>query len=412
MSGKIEIVAGTFPRSPEGPVWKCSTPNEYPLSGQAGWQSNGGPFRGHPDRAKPFRFDVRLPALEGTLQRIGLVGIFALHATADLETAGTLGAAISLESRGTPIFRIDLRKGRHYDDATDAQAIHVANGDGTSRDTLGNWKSEHGDCRVDVLWIDVGPIEEMPETLILRDLGSPASFVIFDVLLAYRPERTCPFSGRGGGVPLAEVGSIIRLGDRVRWHRALDQLERSVFAAEDMDEARGQVLTFLAVATAATLELGAPRSMHRVQLDSARALDQLHVLEAIAKEGRTRAEMVVQNFDERDDSPSAYLVDRALAIIGRNFAKPLQDYQIATELGLSTSHFRYLFRKATGLPFHKFLIAARLEQAKKLLLEQELSVTEVAGSVGFTSLAHFSRAFASRFNISPSELRRAGSKNE
>ena len=81
---------------------------------------------------------------------------------------------------------------------------------------------------------------------------------------------------------------------------------------------------------------------------------------------------------------------------------------MAQQLGLSTSHFRYLFKQATGQPFHKYLVSLRLEKARRMLVEQGLPVSTVAKAVGFSALSHFSRAFAQRFSVSPTSLRRGG----
>jgi AraC-like DNA-binding protein len=43
-----------------------------------------------------------------------------------------------------------------------------------------------------------------------------------------------------------------------------------------------------------------------------------------------------------------------------------------------------------------------------MLLEQDLPVSQIALAVGFTGLSHFSRAFAQRFAVSPTSIRRSG----
>jgi AraC-like DNA-binding protein len=147
--------------------------------------------------------------------------------------------------------------------------------------------------------------------------------------------------------------------------------------------------------------------MHRVQLETARALDKCNTNEKVLEEIRKRIEHVAPSMFMEPTNPSAALMNRALAIVERNFAKPLTDALLAAELGLSTSHFRFLFRQATGQPFHKYLISVRLEKARQMLLEGHLPVSQVASRVGFAGLSHFSRAFAQRFSVSPTSVRRA-----
>jgi AraC-like DNA-binding protein len=158
--------------------------------------------------------------------------------------------------------------------------------------------------------------------------------------------------------------------------------------------------------TAATLEMGGSRSMHREQLEAAREFDQIKTHEELALSARTRAEQISAGSFRDHQSPSSYLVDKALALVERNYARDLNDAMVAAQLGLSTSHFRFLFKEATGQPFHKYLVSLRLEKARQLLVQGDLTVSEVARAVGFAGLSHFSRAFAQRFSVSPTHLRR------
>ncbi len=382
-------------------------PISGPRFGDAvGWTGNGGPSRGNPARAMPFSFEVPLPE-DAALQRLHLVGVLARFAGSEHEAPGTLGAILTLERGGTVALRVELVNGRHYSDPAELDAHEGLNGDGTERKAVGTVEIE-GEClRVDRLTIDVPP-DVRADRLRFRAMSGPSSFVVFDVLAETAPPQGCPFAGRAGGISLAEVGPIVRMGDRVRFDRALDQLATSLENADDLDDARGQALTFLTMVTAAMLESGGDRSLHRATLDAARELDTLRSAGEVAEAARRIAESIAAPRFGETYGPSAHLVDRALTLVDRNFAKDLTDAAVAQQLGLSTSHFRFLFKQATGQPFHKYLVSLRLEKARRMLVEQGLPVGTVAKAVGFSALSHFSRAFAQRFSVSPTSLRRGG----
>ncbi|MEK7782224.1 MAG: helix-turn-helix transcriptional regulator [Verrucomicrobiota bacterium] len=59
------------------------------------------------------------------------------------------------------------------------------------------------------------------------------------------------------------------------------------------------------------------------------------------------------------------------------------------------------FRKATGLSFTEFVSRTRVEQAKKLLLNPNLRISEVAFAVGFQSISNFNRMFKRIVGRSP-----------
>jgi len=400
------MVTAEFVRPEFGP---CFVPDqselEGPYSGDVAWQSNGGPHRGHPARSLPFSMEARVDEDSGPVLRLHLLGIFALHAARDAESIGTLGGSVQLNNSRDTVFRQDLLNGRHYRDARDLTPLSLTNGDGTSLKTVGFCNEGGVPVRVDLLTIDV-PSGLNVESIRFKDLGSPASFVVFDILVEHAVNKGCPFHEHSGGISLGEIGSSIRIGDRVKFSKALEQMETAILATEDLDEARGEALTFLAVVTAATIEIGGSREMHRALLESAREFESIDSIPEIAEAVKRRAEVVSSAVFKELQGPSSYLVDRALAMVERNYAKDLTDASVAATLGLSTSHFRFLFREATGQPFHKFLVSLRLEKARHMLVEQEIAVSAVAKAVGFAGLSHFSRAFTQRFHVSPTTIRR------
>jgi AraC-like DNA-binding protein len=404
----VRVDAVRFHRPESGAVFAPTDwPGTLPLSNQPGWQSNGGPHRGHPARSFPLSLEIPIPDAGAGLVRLQFLGIFALYAASAQESAGTLGASVQLLGNKEIEFRHDLLNGRHYRDAFNLEPQNLHPGDGTSLETVGLCEWQGQPVRVDLLTIDV-PGKPLSDSIRFRDLGSPASFVIFDGFVEHLETAGCPFHRSGGGISLGEIAGIVRIGDRVRLSQSLDQLTESLVRAEDLDEARGQALTYLSMVTAATMEMGGSRSMHRVQLDAAREMDRLDDLQEIAQAARRWVEQVASSLLADHAAPSLRLVDRALQIVERNYAKDLSDESVAEQLGLSTSHFRFLFKQVTGQPFHKYLVALRLEKARAMLLEQEVPVSAVAQAVGFAGLSHFSRAFAQRFNVSPTSTRKTG----
>lgn len=80
--------------------------------------------------------------------------------------------------------------------------------------------------------------------------------------------------------------------------------------------------------------------------------------------------------------------------------------QIATELGLSVSHFSRAFRISTGLPPHQWLLRQRVTAAKKLMTLRDLPLSEIAIAAGFANQSHFTRVFSSMVGVSPGAWRR------
>jgi AraC family transcriptional regulator len=60
-----------------------------------------------------------------------------------------------------------------------------------------------------------------------------------------------------------------------------------------------------------------------------------------------------------------------------------------------------------GLAPHQYVIARRLELAKRLLLTTRLNVAEIAWSIGYENISHFRRLFTGHIGVTPGEIRRA-----
>lgn len=400
---RSRIVPCTFERPSQGVTFGTVAMQDLDLSRAPGWRSYPGPATGRHRGRPPSRLALQFPEVGGQLVRLHLVGIFALSALDEPRT--TVGASVRLTAAKGAVSTIDLQSGVHYFDAVNTKKVDQTNGDGASLQTVGSVMMDGRRARVDHLILDL-PHTREPSGLEFVDLGTGANFVIFDALAEFQTVPGCPFHSQGADVSLDEVGAVVRMGDRVRFQKALSQLEFAIrMTPMTLDEAKSTALTFLGVVCAAQLELGAPREMHGFLLNAARALDAKKSALDVANEANKLAETCTQSLMSDQTNPTQTAIDRALEFIDRNFAKKLTDQGIAAGVGLSTSHFRHLFKESTGQPFHKYLINLRLEKAKQFIVDMNMNVSEVSSAVGFASSAHFSRAFAQRFGCPPSSIR-------
>ena len=97
---------------------------------------------------------------------------------------------------------------------------------------------------------------------------------------------------------------------------------------------------------------------------------------------------------------------RVLDYVARNFGKPILVEDLARESALSPSHFAQLFKRTIGLSPMQFVMAYRVEQARKKLAERETPLIDIAMSCGFSDQAHFSRQFKNIQGETPSGYRK------
>jgi len=79
--------------------------------------------------------------------------------------------------------------------------------------------------------------------------------------------------------------------------------------------------------------------------------------------------------------------------------------RLAEVSGVSEAHFARSFKRAFGLPPHRYLLTRRIERAKALLRDTDVPIIEVAFQTGWSSLGTFGRIFRDITGESPSELR-------
>lgn len=91
--------------------------------------------------------------------------------------------------------------------------------------------------------------------------------------------------------------------------------------------------------------------------------------------------------------------------INEHFAEDLSLEDIAERANFSKYHFTRLFKQFTGYSFYKYLNRKRIECAEKLLINPDISITDVAMNSGFTSLSAFIRMFKQMKGCTPTEFR-------
>ena len=79
---------------------------------------------------------------------------------------------------------------------------------------------------------------------------------------------------------------------------------------------------------------------------------------------------------------------------------------LADLVGLSPYHFARAFKQSFGLPPHRYHLSRRIERAKTMLAEPQLSVTEIALTLGFAETSSFSATFRRIAGASPRDWRR------
>ncbi|WP_227762243.1 response regulator transcription factor [Zhaonella formicivorans] len=99
-------------------------------------------------------------------------------------------------------------------------------------------------------------------------------------------------------------------------------------------------------------------------------------------------------------------IEKALNYIHEHFNEAISLADVAGQVYRSPEYFSRLFKEVTGENFSVYLINYRLIQAKSLLINTDLKITEIAYRVGYQNPSYFSRLYKKYLGITPEEERR------
>jgi AraC-like DNA-binding protein len=90
------------------------------------------------------------------------------------------------------------------------------------------------------------------------------------------------------------------------------------------------------------------------------------------------------------------------AIHHRQVSHPNLSSLIAREVGLDYAYLSSLFSSTEGITIEKYIILQRIERAKELLVYDELSLSQIADQLGYSSVQHLSNQFKKVTDLTPS----------
>ncbi|MBK9623197.1 MAG: helix-turn-helix transcriptional regulator [Rhodocyclaceae bacterium] len=91
--------------------------------------------------------------------------------------------------------------------------------------------------------------------------------------------------------------------------------------------------------------------------------------------------------------------------IHEHLTEDLSAEVLARRADVSLAHFRRIFEEAMGVPPHRYIVGARLEQARKLLTVSSMPISRIAQECGFSSQSHLTACFRAAHAVTPAGYR-------
>ncbi len=99
-------------------------------------------------------------------------------------------------------------------------------------------------------------------------------------------------------------------------------------------------------------------------------------------------------------------VRMAKQFIKEKYGSPITLETVSDQVGLNAAYFSTLFKKETGLTFTEHLLRTRIEAAKDMLKDTNLSVAAICEKVGYSDNKHFSKTFMRETGLRPNQYRK------
>jgi two-component system response regulator YesN len=98
-------------------------------------------------------------------------------------------------------------------------------------------------------------------------------------------------------------------------------------------------------------------------------------------------------------------IDKAIEFIEMHYHQPISTKDVSINIGLSLSYLEHVFKKKVGHTVTHHIVSLRIDEAKKLLLNRNLLIKEIAAKVGFKNQNYFCSIFKKYEEMTPTEYR-------
>ncbi|MDQ2987183.1 MAG: AraC family transcriptional regulator [Armatimonadota bacterium] len=213
----------------------------------------------------------------------------------------------------------------------------------------------------------------------------------------------------GGHVSYGEVSAMVRMGQRTEleayFRHFLAELE--TVGTGDLQLAKARFISLVTTLVISILEIGAPSDVESTiahAASEATAAQDVNSLRYVAENYLNHATVCARPNANRFAQQT---IERCQSIIAESYSQQLTDEKMAERSGLSRSHFRYLFKEVTGMPFKRYLSQVRLNAAKQLISETRIPIRDICFDVGYGDLSSFYRAYRTFHGVPPTADRHA-----
>ena len=116
----------------------------------------------------------------------------------------------------------------------------------------------------------------------------------------------------------------------------------------------------------------------------------------------------IANEDKRQSSVTKIYYEFSVNYINTNLHLPITVKELCELIGVTQPYLYKIFRQEAACSPKQYILSCKLAEAKRLLLQTDFSISQIAASVGFCNILDFSKFFSGQMNTSPTAYRKNG----
>lgn len=202
--------------------------------------------------------------------------------------------------------------------------------------------------------------------------------------------------------------TMITLGDKTGAQKVLNEILAHTFLStgRNFSLVKARVLELVVVLSRAALHGGADNN--RIFGMNYKYLNQINDFKTI-EELTIWISDIIKTFTEcvfdLQDVKHIDVIYKSIEYIRRNYMKKVTLDDVAENVSLSPSYFSRIFKQETKTSFNSYLNNVRIEMSKKLLLDEDIPLVDIAVLAGFENQSYYSRVFKQITGLSPRQFR-------
>lgn len=205
-----------------------------------------------------------------------------------------------------------------------------------------------------------------------------------------------------------ELISRVQLGDKKKAQKILNEILGIIYfqGGDDFDLVKAKAVELMVVLARASIEVGADLEIifgleyiYLKEINEVTNINELSRILAKVLDRFVESTFTIKNVRNKD------IIFKAMNYIRENYDRDISLDEVASEVGLNPSYFSKIFKEEMEISYSDYLNQTRIE-ASKQLLNNDMSLAEVAQEVGFNDQSYFSKVFKKFEGISPGKWRK------